>query len=158
MGRSKSEFDSNTEKHFKNWVLMGGLFNCIVALPLSLPFTCKLYIELFNHMNALLGMGGFRWIPPTEGANLLFLNTAGLALFLVGMMLIYASKNVVERAEIPLLNGIIRFAWGITATYYIIAFEVIHIMLTIVAIDVILASIYMSFFFKNYKAGKAIKC
>ena len=68
----------------QRWIIGGGMFNCIVAFPLSMPFLYVQYIHLFNWLNEQAGFGGHDWIPPSDGVNMLFLNTSGLALFLVG--------------------------------------------------------------------------
>ena len=72
----------------------------VVAFPFSMPFLHESYISLFNWLNTFLRLGGSEWVPPNDGGNMLFLNTAGLALFLVGMMLIYASRDLSSRIEI----------------------------------------------------------
>lgn len=142
---------ATTKETAKKWVIGGGLFNCIVAFPFAMPFLSDFYILLFNNVNFFFGFGGTRWLPPSEGANMLFLNTAGLALFLVGMTLLYASKKIIERAEISLFNGIIRFVWGVIATYYIVKYEIINIMFLIVIIDFVLASAYIYYYFQIQK-------
>lgn len=139
---------SNLQNNAKKWVLVGGLFNCIVAFPFAIPFLSSTYINLFNKVNNFLGLAGVRWVPPSEGANMLFLNTAGLALFLVGMTLIYASREIIERVEIPFLNGIVRFCWSVIATYYIVSYEIINVMFIIVVIDLVLATAYTYYYFQ----------
>ena len=141
----------NSKVAAKRWVMGGGIFNCVVAFPLSMPFLHEPYINLFNWLNKLLGFGGSNWIPPSDGGNMLFLNTAGLALFLVGMILVYASKDVSSRIEIALLNGVVRFIWAIVAIYYLVNYEVINILYLIVVIDLILASAYI-YYSSNMKS------
>lgn len=148
-----TQYPEKTDKKLKNarkWAIRGGVFNCIAAFPFALPFVFDNYINLFNDINSFLGFGGKLWISPSEGANMLFLNTAGLALFLVGLTLLYASKNIVERAELPLFNGIIRFVWGFIAIYYIVSYEMIQIMFIIVIIDFIFASMYFYYYYQIY--------
>lgn len=130
----------------KKWIIAGGVFNCIVAFPLSIPFLLKWYINFFNTINSWLNLGGKNWIPPMDGTSMLFINTAGLALILVGMILIYSSYNVSERIMIPFLNGIVRLVWGITAIYYLIQYDIINIIYIIVGIDLLLALVYVYFF------------
>jgi len=145
---------TNKSKSAKQWVFAGGIFNCLAALPLAMPFLYKSYINLFNDLNSLLNLGGEKWIPPTEGANILFLNTAGLALFLVGMLLLYSSRKIDERIEIALLNGIVRFVWGLIAIYYFINYEIINILYGLVAIDFTFASAYIYYYFSIKKTEK----
>ncbi|MGF1685000.1 hypothetical protein [Photobacterium minamisatsumaniensis] len=137
----------NSKRAAQRWVMGGGVFNCVVAFPFSMPFLHESYINLFNWLNTALRFGGNDWIPPNDGGNMLFLNTAGLALFLVGMMLIYASKNVSSRIEIALFNGVVRLVWAMVAIYYLVNHEVINLLYLIVAIDLILASSYIYYYF-----------
>ncbi|MEJ2612956.1 MAG: hypothetical protein P8179_23580 [Candidatus Thiodiazotropha sp.] len=148
---TKSNSDFKTRRllnNAKKWVIGGGLFNCFAAFPFAMPFLSDAYINLFNKINIFLGLGGVSWEAPSAGANMLFLNTAGLALFLVGITLIYASREIAERIEIPFLNGVIRFFWSIIATYYIVMYEVIHIMFIIVVIDLILAMAFTYYYYQ----------
>lgn len=132
----------------KRWVMIGGVFNCIVAFPFSMPFLFEHYIRLFNWMNEAIGFGGNPWVAPSEGGNMLFINTAGLALFLVGMILIYASRDVSSRMEIALLNGLIRFIWAVVTVHYLFNYNIINIMYLIVVIDLVLASAYLYYYWK----------
>ncbi len=140
----------------RKWTITGGLFNCIAAFPLAMPFLHEWYIDLFNNVNLFFNLGGSSWKPPTDGGNMLFLNTAGLALFLVGITLLYASKNINHRIEIPLFNGLIRFVWGLIAIYYILAFNLIHLMFSIVIIDFVLAIAYV-YYYVQIKRFQKIK-
>ncbi len=135
----------------RKWAIAGGAFNCVAAFPLATPFFHEWYIKLFNSINTHFDFGGSNWIPPTDGTNMLFLNTAGLALLLVGATLLYSSKNIIERIEIPLLNGIVRFIWALIAVYYITTYQLINILYLIVAIDFILAIAYGYYYYQIYK-------
>jgi len=146
----------NTTIAARRWVLGGGVFNCIVAFPLAMPFLHGWYIQLLNNIATLIEPNGAIWLPPIDGTNMLFLNTAGMALFLVGMTLIYASKNVVDRITIPFLNGIVRFVWAVTAIYYFINYSLIEVIFPLVVIDSILAIVYIYYYFKISNAHKTV--
>ena len=77
---------------------------------------------------------------------MLLINTSGLALFLIGVILLYSSRNINERIEIPFLNGIVRFILGLTAIYHLVNYEVINILFVLVGIDFIFASVYIYYF------------
>ncbi|ARU59018.1 hypothetical protein OLMES_5031 [Oleiphilus messinensis] len=136
----------------KLWALAGGVFNCLLALPLALPFTHEWYIGVMNNLNSLFNLNGHPWIAPTDGANMLIINTAGLALFLVGMSLIYAAKDIKARITIPLLNGFVRLAWAVIATYYIIAYELLEVLYCIVLADLIFCCAYSYYYFQLKRA------
>jgi hypothetical protein len=68
-----------------------------------------------------LALGGQHIKSPDDGAHALLINTAGLALVLVGLMLIYAAGNLKERMGIPVLNGIVRLVFSVLLVYYLVA-------------------------------------
>jgi hypothetical protein len=92
--------DKKGDSGLFRWTLGAGVFNIVAAFPLSLPFFYRHYYAFFNALNAGAGLGGTLQ-PPTDG-NGLFINTMGLALVLVGMMMIYASRDIENRKGIPL--------------------------------------------------------
>jgi len=75
-------------KSFQKWVFGAGILNVVAAFPLAMPFLYRPYYALFNSLNHEMGLGGMDLEPPVEGVNMLLINTAGLALALVGLMLI----------------------------------------------------------------------
>lgn len=101
---------------FRKWAFGAGMFNVIVAFPLSMPFLCEKYLAVFNSLNQALGLSGRELRPPAEGANLLLINTAGLALCLAGMTLIYASFDIKNRMILPFLNALVRTIFPILAS------------------------------------------
>ena len=105
-----------------------------------------------NNLNSLFNLNGHPWIAPTDGANMLIINTAGLALFLVGMSLIYAAKDIKARITIPLLNGFVRLAWAVIATYYIIAYELLEALYFIVLADLIFCCAYSYYYLQLKRA------
>lgn len=70
---------------FRKWVISGGVFNLVAATPLALLFTWRNYLELFNALNDALGWDGRPIVPPEDAFRMLAVNTAGLALALVGV-------------------------------------------------------------------------
>lgn len=133
-------------KNFKTWVVGAGLFNIIAAFPLAMPFTLKFFYSFWNRLNHLLGLGGQDLVVPENGNNLLWINTCGLALFLVGLLLLYASKDLKNRMGIPLLNGIIRIAFSFLVMYYVIVADISRIILVIAVIDLIIAVVFIYYY------------
>ena len=132
----------------RGWTVAGGLFNCVLAFPLSLPFLHEWYIGLLNRVNSFFNLCGKDWIAPVDGASMLFLNTSGLALTLVGMSLMYASRDIRNRIGIPLLNGGVRFIWAMIAVYYIVVYDLLGFLYFIVLADVLFAAVYLYFYIK----------
>ncbi|PCH66673.1 MAG: hypothetical protein COC06_12375 [Bacteroidales bacterium] len=133
-------------KTFKKWVLGAGVFNVIVAFPLAIPFTANYFYTFWNFLNHLFNLGGQDLVLPKDGNNLLWINTCGLALFLVGLMLLYASRDLKNRMGIPLLNGIIRVVFSIFVVYYVVVADISRIILIIAIIDVIIAIVFFYYY------------
>jgi len=136
------------------WAFGAGIFNIVVAFPLAVPFLDKKFYALLNLLNHILGLRGRDVLPPADGANMLFVNTAGLALCLVGMMLIYASFDIKNRIMIPFLNALVRIVFPFLVIYYVLSENIARIALAFAAIDVIIASGIMYYTFFSKYAGK----
>lgn len=131
---------------FKKWVLGAGIFNTVVAFPFSLPFFYKYCFALLNYLNASFNLGGSLLVPPTEGVNSLFINTAGLALCLVGLILIYASTNLENMIRIPFLNAIARVIFSGLLLYYVVAKDIARVLTAFAVIDLIIAGAFMHYY------------
>jgi hypothetical protein len=141
--------NKKTDSGLFRWTLGAGVFNIVVAFPISLPFFYQHYYAFFNALNAGAGLGGGALLPPADG-NGLFINTMGLALVLVGMMMIYASRDLVNRKGIPLLNAIIRLVFAVFLIYYLAKGQLPWILTMLGVIDI---SISMNLFYYLHKAG-----
>ncbi len=128
---------------FRKWVLGAGIFNIGAAFPLALPVAYKSYYALLNTLNEAMGLGGQPLIPPTEGMNMLAVNTAGSSLTLVGVMLIYAAFNLEQRAGIPTINAIARILFAVLVVYYTAVEDTARILLVIAGIDVLIAIMFL---------------
>jgi membrane-bound ClpP family serine protease len=95
-----------------------------------------------------LTLGGQHVKSPVDGVHALLINTAGLALVLVGLMLIYAAGNLKERMGIPVLNGIARLIFSVLLVYYLIAEDIARILLLLALIGIVIAG---AFFYHVYR-------
>lgn len=138
-----------TENLFKKWVLFGGIFNCAAAAPMALPWTVGPYFDLFNALNNMLGLSGVPMSLNENPNTMPWVNTAGLALLLVGMSLLYAARDLKHRSGVPLLNGVVRLLWAFLAAYYLVGQNALAILYLIVVIDLMLAFQYIRFYLKN---------
>jgi len=144
--------NKKTDSALYRWTLGAGVFNIVAAFPLSLPFFYERYYAFFNALNAGAGLGGGTLLPPADG-NGLFINTMGLALALVGMMLIYASQDLEHRKGIPLLNASIRLVFPVYLIYYFAKGQLPWILTMFGVIDI---AISMNLFYYLHKAGREI--
>ncbi len=133
---------------FQKWVFGAGVFNVVAGFPLAMPFLYRSYYIIFNSLNHKIGLGGMDLEPPVEGINMLLINTAGLALALVGLMLIYASANLKTRIGIPFLNAVIWLIFSGLLVYYMIAEDISRILVSLAVIDIVIAIAFLYFIFQ----------
>jgi hypothetical protein len=74
----------------------------------------------------------------------------------VGMVLIYASKNVKERIEIPLLNAVVRFVFAFVLFYYVFVENIAGILIVIAVIDLIIVIAFSFYIFELKKEKNKI--
>ncbi len=134
------------EDNFRIWVVCAGLFNIIAAFPLSIPFTMKYFFACLNFIDQVLGFNGQELVLPNNDNNLLWLNTCGLALFLVGTMLLYASKDLKNRMGIPLLNGLVRILFAMLVLYYSIVADISGSIILIAVIDMVIGGAFLFYY------------
>ncbi len=130
---------------FRKWVLGAGVFNLVAASPLIMPFSYRGYLALLDSLNRLSGLHGQALTPPTGTFGMLAVNTAGLALALVGLMLIYASANLKERVGIPLMNAVARLIFTGLVVYYVLTADLARVILGIALIDTVIAIVFLYF-------------
>jgi len=70
-----------------------------------------------------------------------------IALFLVGMLLIYASRNIADRIEIALFNGIVRVIWAIIAVFSLVNYDLLRFLYVIVTVDLVLVVVYGYYYY-----------
>lgn len=133
---------------FRYWVFGAGIFNAVAGFPLAAPFLSKHYIVLLNDLNTLSGLGGKELKPPDDGAMMLIVNMAGLAVLLIGLMLIYASADLEKRRGIPLLNGICRLIFSILVVYYVATEDIARMLLGVAMIDFVIGGVFLYYLFE----------
>jgi hypothetical protein len=138
----------------RGWVIGAGIFNIAVAFPLANPFTSRYFYSCWNGLNRSLRLGGEQMHIP-NGSEALMGNTVGLALTLVGLLLLYAAADLPARIGIPLWNGLIRVAFALEVAYYVAHGNVAHIFIGIAVIDVIIAT---AFFYLSWRIMQQARC
>ena len=94
-----------------------------------------------------------------NGSEALMGNTVGLALTLVGLLLLYAPPLPSESHSA--VTGLIRVAFALEVAYYVTYSNVAHIFIGIAVIDVIIAA---AFFYLSWRimqqahSGKLKNC
>jgi hypothetical protein len=129
-----------TLRNFKRLLVVSGAFNIIAAFLFIFPFTYKYYINFFNRFNDVLELGGKKITIPTDIFHALFINTAGIDLVLIGIIVLLVSKDPMNKInrKIILFNGLGRTLFALIITYYALVNELIRIFVAIGFIDVVI--------------------
>ena len=129
-----------TVKQFSRLLFFGGAFNIILAFPLIFPGIYEKYFQLLWAVNQFISLGGKQLIPPKEGINALLVNTAGIDLVLIGVIVFYSGFDPIRRKFIPLANAIGRTLFAVINVYYCIVFDIAGLVLVIGGIDLLISA------------------
>jgi hypothetical protein len=137
--RQDEEIMKQTVNQFKKLLFFSGAFNVVLALPLVFPVLYEKYFYLLWTVNQFLALGGKELIPPKDGIYALFINTAGIDLVLIGVIVFYAGFNPIKRRFIPLANAVGRTFFALIIIYYVITMDIARLVLIIGGIDVMIS-------------------
>ena len=127
-------------KRFSRLLFFSGAFNIILAFPLIFPVIYERYFNLLWTANQFFNLGGKQLISPVEGINALLINTAGIDLVLIGVIVLYSGFDPIKRKFIPLVNAIGRTIFVVIIGYYCIVFDIARLVLVIGGIDVLISA------------------
>ena len=99
-------------------------------------------------------MVGNNLYPPREGINALFVNTAGIDLVLIGVIVFYSGFDPIQRKFIPLANAIGRTLFAVIIVYYCIVFDIARLVLVIGGIDVLISAGFCYYLIKLRKLNE----
>lgn len=137
---------------FKRFLKFSGIFNISAAFLFLVPQLYKRYLMFYNHINAMLGMGGASISMPTDSFHELMINTAGIDLVLIGTIVLLVSgdpQNPTNR-KIIIANGTGRFMFFLLVGYYALFHGLIRIMIPFGIIDAIIT---ITFFYLLHKTS-----
>ncbi len=138
---------SDKTRRFARWVFWTGIYDIVAFGGLVCPFTLKIFFSISNGLNNALGLGGTLAGLPTNVNNLLMINTLGLILVFLGIMLIVASLDIEKRAWFVFWEGLIRIIFFILSLYFILFKGAAQIVFVFGVIDLIIAVIYLYYIF-----------
>lgn len=118
-----------------------------------LPGFTGRYFSFLWQINELLAMGGTLPVAPREGVNALLVNTAGIDLVLIGLIVVYAGFDPEKRLFIPVVNAIGRTVFAIIVIYYVLVFDVARIVLLLGGIDLLISAGFVYFVIRLKLAG-----
>lgn len=136
---------------FKLLLKFSGTFNIVAASLFIIPQIYECYLSFFNNLNASLCLGGRNITIPTDPFHALFINTAGIDLVLIGVIVLLISNaplNKTNRAII-LCNGIGRTLFSVIIIYYALYEQLINILVYIAMIDFLITFGFLYFLHKT---------
>jgi hypothetical protein len=134
-------------ERFRKWVFWTGIYDFVGFGGVACPFRLKIFLGISNGLNKALGLGGTLGALPTNVNNLLMINTLGVILVFLGILLIIASLDLEKRAWFVFWEGLIRIVFFVLSLYFILFKSVAPIVLIFGVIDLIIAIIYMYYIF-----------
>ncbi|MBI5295331.1 MAG: hypothetical protein HY869_07630 [Chloroflexi bacterium] len=143
-----------TTHQFSKLLFFSGAFNIVLALPLAFPILHAKYLRFLWAVNQFLALGGREIVPPSEGIPALLINTAGIDLVLIGVIVLYAGFDPLRRRFIPLANAVGRTLFAAVIGYYVLAQDVARLVLVIGGIDVIISIGFAYYLIRLGNAGE----
>lgn len=128
-------------------LLFSGYFNIVFTLPLAIPVISNYYLIFLNGINNTFHLGGNLIHIPHNPLYSFFINTAGIDLTLIGLIILYAAKDPVKRKGLVLLNTIGRMFFVGIVIYYVYMNNIAPITIFFAMIDFILIIIFFYFLY-----------
>jgi hypothetical protein len=138
----------NTIHRFSLLLRFSGVFNIVSAFMLIFPIAYEAYLKFFNYLNLALNLGGKPVTIPENPLHALFINTAGIDLVLIGVIVLVVSKNPLKNRKIILFNGLGRILFAFVILYYVLVADVIRIIMVFGVIDVFISIGFLIYLYK----------
>ena len=138
---------SSKIEFFRKLVLVTGILNIVVYSALLFPFTLRVFLNISNAMNNALGLGGMSFTVPLNTNHLVMIHIVGILVVCLGIMLVIASFDVLNRAWFIFWEGLLRILVFLYILYFVVCMNSITILLLFGATDLIIGSVYMYFIF-----------
>lgn len=128
---------ANSVIQFKRLLTFSGVFNIIGAFMFITPRFYESYLLFFNTLNPAIGLGGNSISIPQDIFHALFINTAGIDLVLIGIIVLFTAREPLHPTNrlIILCNGIARSIFAVIICYYTFCHGLIQVFLIIGGID-----------------------
>ena len=138
---------SSKIESFRKWVLVTGILNIVVYSTLLCPFTLKVLLDISNAMNNALGLGGMSFPIPSNTNHLVMFHIVGILVVCLGIMLVIASFDVMNRAWFVFWEGLLRILVFLYILFFVVCMNSITILILFGATDLIIGTVYMYFIF-----------
>lgn len=136
---------------FRLLLKFSGIFNIVAAFLFIIPKVYEYYLSFFNNLNTSLHLGGRSITVPTDSFHALFINTAGIDLVLIGVIVLLVSNDPLSKTNraIILCNGIGRTIFSVIVMYYAIYEQLTGIFVFIALIDFLITFGFLHFLHKT---------
>ena len=123
------------------------------------PTIYESYLLFWNNLNTSLGLGGSNITIPSDIFHTLFINTAGIDLVLIGVIVLIVSSNPLNKTNrlIILCNGIGRSVFALIIGYYAIRYGLIRIFVFIGVLDFLITIGFLYYLFRTKELAKNIQ-
>lgn len=133
--------------HFRQWVFWTGIFNIVAYGPLVCPFSLQIFVNISNRLSSAVGLGGAVLSLPPNVNNLLMINTLGILVVFLGILLIIASLDIQNRAWFVFWEGLIRIIFFLLSLYFVIFKNAGQILIVFGLTDLVIGIIYWYYIF-----------
>jgi hypothetical protein len=133
--------------HFRQWVFWTGIFNIVAYGPLVCPFSLEIFVNISNRLSSAVGLGGAVLSLPSNVNNLLMINTLGILVVFLGILLIIASLDIPNRAWFVFWEGLIRIIFFLLSLYFVIFKNAGQILVVFGLTDLVIGIIYGYYIF-----------
>ncbi|MEI6757028.1 MAG: hypothetical protein WCK85_04165 [Chlorobium sp.] len=142
-------------RQFRGFLIFSGMFNILLAAPLMVPEFYTRYLSLLWKLNGILLLGGRVPVAPSGGVNALLINTAGIDLVLIGIFVLYASRDPLSRWFIPAINAAARVVFAGLILYYVLVYDIARIVLLIGCLDLFISVVFACYLISLRKLRSA---
>jgi len=133
--------------HFRKWVFWTGIFNIVAYGPLTCPFSLQIFVNISNRLGSAVGFGGAILSLPANVNNLVMINTLGILVVFLGILLVIASLDIQNRAWFVFWEGMIRIIFFLLSLYFIIFNNAGQILIVFGIVDLVIGIIYWYYIF-----------
>lgn len=130
-------------KSIKGFLVFSGLFNIVFAFPLIVPGLAERYLAFMTALNQVIGFNTTGYISVSNPTHLMLINTAGIDLVLIGLIVIYASLKPIERKGLLLLNSTGRTLFLLVIIYNVLVNDLIQLFLVFGIIDLMISIVFV---------------
>jgi len=131
-------------KLFKFLLIGGGIFNILVSSMYIFPLGAYVNIELLSWIHIYFMLEGA--VPSSSslhGLTMLYLNGFGIVDVCLGVLLIYNSRDILNRSGIAFFDAIARLLFAFFMIESVLYQDVSTIAIAFAIIELILASMYI---------------